>query len=190
MLWAAPAASLLYAAFSQGADSHTPWGLQPLTELATAYGGSENETELLPGLHSWATRFRTSTAAGHCWMNSSQKELSSNSCAITRHALVGWVGEETKREPGCKTPQGQARNHTESKASCWPVRLGCSSERKHSGYLSREQTAHSTAFHISVFTLRYCYRTCPGQRPSPTSPPLPHPQHGSSTIGTRPLTWF
>lgn len=41
----------------------------------------------IPGLHSWATKFRTSTAAGHCWMNSSQNELSSNSWAITRHAL-------------------------------------------------------------------------------------------------------
>lgn len=41
-----------------------------------------------PGLHSWATRLRTSTAAGHCWMNSSQKELSSRSWAITRHALT------------------------------------------------------------------------------------------------------
>lgn len=40
-----------------------------------------------PGLHSCATRLRTSTAAGHCWMNSSQKELSSRSCAITRQAL-------------------------------------------------------------------------------------------------------
>lgn len=41
-----------------------------------------------PGLHSCATRLSTSTAAGHCWMNSSQKELSSRSCAITRHALT------------------------------------------------------------------------------------------------------
>lgn len=40
-----------------------------------------------PALHSWATRFRTSTAAGHCCMNSSQNRLSSKSCAMTRHAL-------------------------------------------------------------------------------------------------------
>lgn len=40
-----------------------------------------------PALHSWATRFKTSTAAGHCWMNSSQNRLSSKSCAMTRHAL-------------------------------------------------------------------------------------------------------
>lgn len=33
----------------------------------------------VPGLHSCATRLRTSTAAGHCWINSSQNELSSSS---------------------------------------------------------------------------------------------------------------
>ena len=44
-----------------------------------------------PGLHSWATRLSTSTAAGHCWINSSQKELSSKSCAITKQALKNTI---------------------------------------------------------------------------------------------------
>lgn len=48
--------------------------------------GRESHRDL-PALHSCATRLSTSTAAGHCCMNSSQNKLSSKSWAMTRHAL-------------------------------------------------------------------------------------------------------
>lgn len=51
------------------------------------HGTAQALTGHSPALHSWATRFRTSTAAGHCCINSSQNRLSSKSCAMTRHAL-------------------------------------------------------------------------------------------------------
>ena len=56
-----------------------------LTNLDTKSRKESNR--YLPALHSWATRLRTSTAAGHCCMNSSQNKLSSKSWAMTRHAL-------------------------------------------------------------------------------------------------------
>lgn len=72
---------------------HVGW--KTPARLLSPFGGQEKKA-FLPGLHSWATRLRTSTAAGHCWMNSSQKELSSSSCAITKQALRETRGEETE----------------------------------------------------------------------------------------------
>lgn len=71
------------------------WRTKRGSDFKNSYISELNRTKLqgcaeyLPGLHSCATKLRTSTAAGHCWMNSSQNELSSNSWAITRHALNG-----------------------------------------------------------------------------------------------------